>query len=152
MEVKKLDGSYMQVEEVNGMLCEVEKKELVGGVFEVGESCFQISFSGDVFQGSVFRCDEYGTAKGLTWKTREEAERKVEIDNLIAKHRITDRKVLEDVESEKHLIYASVKSGVLGLLNYSCNTISYSFTKENALKLIALITYEEWTKYVLLWQ
>lgn len=150
--ITRLDGTELYFEEVEGEYKEVEKKELIGGVFEYGEHIYRISHGGKVYKDVVWEDDEYAIERGQIWKTREEAERKVEIDNLIEKYRITDREVLEDSNILKCILFANIESKELRVDSFYYLIIGHCFMKEDIRKLIKLITYVDWTKYELLWR
>ncbi len=150
--ITMLNGETKYFEETEDGYKEVEKKELIGGVFEEGARAYRIDHDGSAYVTVVYSDVHYGVQQGRYWKTLEEAERKVEIDNLIAKYRITDRAVLEDDSKTKYYVEVDVETKMLNECGASFYMNTHMFADENARKLIELITYEEWTKYVEGWR
>lgn len=144
-----LDGKEIHFKEVKkGVFKEVEVKELIGGVFEEWEEAYFIRHDGEIWQGIVIESEEYAVQQGRIWKTEAEAKRKVEIDNLIAKHRITDREVLVDVDVIKNYITVDVYKEKLEWNDAYGYTYGMALTQAGVIEIMEKVSKDEWRKFV----
>lgn len=144
-----LDGKEIHFEEVEkGVFKEVEKQELIGGVFEEGETVYYINMDGDVISLVLDGSEGYAYQQGRIWRTKKEALRKSEIDDLIAKHRITDREVLEDEDEKKYCVSTKTYNNELQKDFGFISTYGISLTEAGVEEIIEKVSKDEWRKFV----